>query len=108
MIQVLQRAIGVLELLAEQEPMTLKELTEATGIKKPTLCLILKSLVELGCAEKAGNGIYVTGSKLQELAALPRKRSTVVFQGWGLNPHSGLLSLSSKTKIMTPRPSRSC
>lgn len=77
MIQVLQRAVRVLGILAEREPMTLAELTEATGLKKPTLCLILKSMVELGCLEKAGSGIYITGSKLQELAALPRRRSTV-------------------------------
>ena len=40
-----------MEILAEREPMSLGELTAATGLKKPTLCLILKSLVELGCLE---------------------------------------------------------
>jgi IclR family acetate operon transcriptional repressor len=77
MIQVLQRAVRVLEILAEREPMTLAELTGETGLKKPTLCLILKTMVELGCAEKVESGVYATGPKLQELAALPRRRSTV-------------------------------
>ncbi len=77
MIQVLERAARILEILAEREPLTLAELTAETGLKKPTLCLILKSLVELGCAEKVGTGLYATGPKLQDLAALPRRRSTV-------------------------------
>ena len=77
MIQVLERAAEILGILAAEEPMSLKDLAERTGLKKPTLCLILKSLVELGLVEKAGTGIYATGAGLQELAALPRRRKTV-------------------------------
>lgn len=77
MIQVLQRAAEVLDLLAAEEPLSLKELTERTGFKKPTLCLILKSLVELGLAEKRGTGIYATGPALRDMAFRQHRRRTV-------------------------------
>ena len=77
MIQVLQRAFGVLDMLAEAEPLTLGEMTERTGMKKPTLCLILKSLVELGAVRKVETGLYATGSTLQQLALKPRRMGAI-------------------------------
>lgn len=75
MIQVIERAFGVLELLAADEPLTLRELTARTKLNKSTLCVILKSLVDLGYARKTDqNGEYATGPKLQETAFPSRKR----------------------------------
>ncbi len=75
MIQVIQRAFGVLEILAADEPLPLRELAARTRLNKSTLCVILKSLVELGYARKTDqSGQYATGPRLQEIAFPLRKQ----------------------------------
>lgn len=68
MIQVLQRAFSVLELVSDRD-MGLAELSEATGIQKTTLCNILKTLTDLGALRRTSTGRYAIGSKLVDLAA---------------------------------------
>ena len=68
MIQVLQRTFGILEHLSALTSKSVKELAEATGLKKSTLCNILKTLTDLGYAVKVHRGEYKLGSKLAELA----------------------------------------
>ena len=46
----------------------MKELAELTGLKKSTLCNILKTLTELGYVTKAVRGVYRVGPKLGEIA----------------------------------------
>ncbi len=73
MIQVLKRASVVLDLLAEGQVRTLKELAALTGLKKPTLYVILKSLVELGYVAKGADSRYQLGGKLLALTYSRRK-----------------------------------
>ena len=67
MIQVVNRAFGILEHLAANGSTTVKELAETTRLKKSTLCNILKTLVELGYVTKTQRGRYQVGSRLAEV-----------------------------------------
>ena len=68
MIKVLKKASDVLELIGREGGMSLKNLCAATGLKKPGLFLILKSLTELGLVRKAGANGYEIGDRLLQIA----------------------------------------
>jgi DNA-binding IclR family transcriptional regulator len=68
MIQVLERAFKILELLSPDKGRSLDNLTVATSINKGTLCNILRTLVEMGYVEKSGNGSYLISKKFYELS----------------------------------------
>ncbi len=67
-IQVVNRAFGILEHLAANGPTTVKELAETTRLKKSTLCNILKTLTELRYVRKTQRGLYQVGDRLAEVA----------------------------------------
>ncbi len=68
MIQVLARAFGILEGLSSKGSASVKELAVLTGLKKSTLCNILRTLLDLGCLTKTERGSYRLGPKLGEIA----------------------------------------
>ena len=80
MIQVLGRAFLLLDLLHEREPQTLAELTRATGLQKPTVHNILKTLSAHGAVCRTPDGRYALGPKLGEWAgpAAPRSRRALL------------------------------
>jgi len=81
MIQVLVRAFGILEHLSAEESASLTELAEATGLKKSTLCNILKTLVDLGYVTKTQRGSYRLGPRLGELARPELQQDALVRLG---------------------------
>jgi IclR family acetate operon transcriptional repressor len=68
MIQVLHRALGILEELSARGSGSVKDLAASTGLKKSTLCNILKTLTQLGYVTKAERGRYRLGPKLGQIA----------------------------------------
>jgi DNA-binding IclR family transcriptional regulator len=68
MIQVLARGFGILEELSSKGSASLKDLAAVTGLKKSTLCNILKTLGDLGYVTKTERGSYRLGPKLVEIA----------------------------------------
>jgi DNA-binding IclR family transcriptional regulator len=78
MIQVIERAFRILELLAKEEPLELRALAEKTGQKKPTLCVQLKTLSALGYIQQNQRGEYEIGPKLHDIAFPSRKRNIVI------------------------------
>ncbi len=68
MIQVLERAFLVLDLLHPEER-SLAELTRATGLQKTTLHNILKTLTQIGAVCRTDTGRYALGPKIAGLAA---------------------------------------
>jgi DNA-binding IclR family transcriptional regulator len=67
MIQVLSKTAKILDLVSLHKSCSLKELTIMTGMKKPTLFVILKSLINIGYLDKDSESNYVLGKKLCEL-----------------------------------------
>ena len=57
MIQAIKRAFDVVELLADAETLSLKELASLSRMKKTTLCMILKTLAEMGYVRKQDHGL---------------------------------------------------
>lgn len=68
MIQVLERASTILDLLRAGEGLTFTDVWKGSGLNKATASNILKTLVALGFAEKGGDDRYRLGPKLAELA----------------------------------------
>jgi DNA-binding IclR family transcriptional regulator len=68
MIQVLARGFAILEELSSKGLASLKELAGVTGLKKSTLCNILRTLSDLGYVMKTERGSYRLGPKLGEIA----------------------------------------
>ncbi|NLW49948.1 MAG: helix-turn-helix domain-containing protein [Candidatus Brocadiaceae bacterium] len=68
MIQVLSRALGILEELSARESGSVKELAASSGLKKSTLCNILKTLAQLGYVTRSGRGTYRLGPRLGQIA----------------------------------------
>lgn len=66
---VIEKTSRILDIVSKKEPCSLLELTECTGMKKPTLFLILKSMVKVGMLEKNPENMYSLGKKLFELTA---------------------------------------
>jgi len=77
MIHVLAKSAAVLGLVSRHEPCSLSYLVGVSGIKKPTLYVILQSLAELGFLSKTAESEYRLGPKLMELAQ-PRREDAVL------------------------------
>jgi len=69
---VIEKTARILRLVQENEPCSLKELTALAGMKKPTLFLILKSLVKVGYLEKSPDNMYSLGPTLFDLTSTRR------------------------------------
>jgi len=80
-IQVIGRAFGILEYLADKGPSSVKKLAAVTGLKKGTLCNILKTMSELGYVEKVERGLYAVGARLAEVAGPQMEQDAVVRLG---------------------------
>ena len=77
-IQVLERAMGLLDALAAQpDPVTLKELAHTTGLHPSTAHRILNDLVVGRYVERVDNGLYQLGMRLLELGSLVKCRLNV-------------------------------
>lgn len=77
MIQVIKRAHRILELLKEQGALSLSRLQKETGINKTTLSNILKTMCSLGFTQRKGEGIYILGHFIYDLAFQELKMKTV-------------------------------
>jgi DNA-binding IclR family transcriptional regulator len=67
-IQVIARVSRLLETIAaHDEPVSLKVLSNATGLHPSTAFRILGSLIEHGFVERGSAGRYCLGVKLQQL-----------------------------------------
>lgn len=69
MIQVVNRAFGVLTVLHEEQPLPLREIALRTGLRKTTLCNILKTLEGLEVVICNRGGFYELGPELPRLAS---------------------------------------
>ncbi|OGV51538.1 MAG: hypothetical protein A2017_01845 [Lentisphaerae bacterium GWF2_44_16] len=78
MIQVIERVFGIIEMLSKEETLRLRELAEAKGLNKATLCNILKTLVDLGYVEKRGDSQYALSEKFQSLAYSRAQKSSLL------------------------------
>jgi len=77
-IQVLQRAMLLLDVLARQaEPMALKHLAAAAGLHTSTAHRILNDLVVGRYVERVDSGLYRLGMRLLELGSLVKGRLNV-------------------------------
>ncbi|MBT3376807.1 MAG: helix-turn-helix domain-containing protein [Lentisphaerae bacterium] len=69
MIQVVKRTFSVLAVLHEEQPLPLREIALRTGLRKTTLCNILKTLENLGVLTGSRGGFYELGPQLARLAS---------------------------------------
>ena len=77
-IQVLERAMRLLDALAAQpEPVSLKELAQATGLHSSTAHRILSDLAVGRYVERVDSGVYQLGMRLLELGSRVRGRLNV-------------------------------
>ncbi|MFF7396451.1 IclR family transcriptional regulator [Achromobacter sp. NPDC008082] len=77
-IQVIERAMRLLDALAaQQDPVTLKELSATTGLHASTAHRILNDLVVGRYVERVDNGLYQLGMRLLELGSLVKGRLNV-------------------------------
>ena len=77
-IQVLDRAMRILDVLAGQpDPVTLKELSAATGLHASTTHRILADLAVGRYVERVDSGLYRLGMRLLELGSLVKGRLDV-------------------------------
>ncbi|CAM5206436.1 DNA-binding IclR family transcriptional regulator OS=Castellaniella defragrans OX=75697 GN=HNR28_001222 PE=4 SV=1 [Castellaniella defragrans] len=77
-IQVLDRAMRILDVLASQrDPVTLKELSTATGLHASTTHRILADLAVGRYVERVDSGLYQLGMRLLELGSLVKGRLDV-------------------------------
>lgn len=77
-IQVLDRAIRLLDVLARQtEPTALKDLAAVTGLHTSTAHRILNDLVAGRYVERVDSGLYQLGMRLLELGSLVKGRLNV-------------------------------
>src|SRR6478609_647305 len=77
-IQVIERAMRLLDALAaQQNPVTLKELSATTGLHASTAHRILNDLVVGRYVERVDNGLYQLGMRLLELGSLVKGRLNV-------------------------------
>jgi DNA-binding IclR family transcriptional regulator len=77
-IQVLERAFALLEILASQpDPMSLKEISERTGLHPSTAHRILNDLAIGRFADRPAAGTYRLGMRLLELGNLVKARLDV-------------------------------
>jgi DNA-binding IclR family transcriptional regulator len=77
-IQVLERAMQLLDVLARQpEPVALKDIAAATGLHTSTAHRILNDLVAGRYVERVDSGLYQLGMRLLELGSLVKGRLNV-------------------------------
>lgn len=77
-IQVLERAMRLLDVLARQsDPMPLKDLAASTGLHTSTTHRILNDLVAGRYVERVDSGMYRLGMRLLELGSLVKGRLDV-------------------------------
>lgn len=77
-IQVLERAMRLLDVLARQaDPVPLKDLAAATGLHTSTTHRILNDLVVGRYVERVDSGLYQLGMRLLELGSLVKGRLNV-------------------------------
>ena len=77
-IQVLERSFALLDLLASyQDPVSLKEISERTGLHPSTAHRILNDLTIGGFVERPQAGSYRLGMRLLELGNLVKTRLDV-------------------------------
>jgi IclR family acetate operon transcriptional repressor len=77
-IQVLERAMSLLDVLARQtDPVPLKELAAATGLHTSTTHRILNDLVVGRYVERVDSGLYQLGMRLLELGSMVKRRLNV-------------------------------
>ncbi|MDD3155597.1 MAG: helix-turn-helix domain-containing protein [Victivallaceae bacterium] len=86
---VIKKTVQILECAAAMEPCSLAELTDATGMKKPALYQILKSLTETGMLEKDNRRKYHLGSRLFQLTMRRRKRDALRYWGERIAQETG-------------------
>ena len=68
MIQVIERSFAVVEHIAAHEAASVKDLAEACGLAKGTLCNILRTLSGLGYVAKGKDRLWMLGPKWREVA----------------------------------------
>jgi DNA-binding IclR family transcriptional regulator len=78
MIQVIERMSEILEHLSEKEKLSLKELHLLTGLKKPTLYVILKTLISLGYIKKTQDKKYTFADKMYHLTYSYLRKNTIL------------------------------
>lgn len=71
MIQVVERAVKILEELALDGEVPLESMVRLSGLNKGTLCNILRSLIDMNWVEKCGRGNYRLSSHFRELCDAP-------------------------------------
>src|SRR5690606_17064556 len=77
-IQVLERATRLLDVLASHsEPVALKDLAAATGLRTSTTHRILNDLVAGRYVDRVDSGMYQLGMRLLELGSLVKRRLNV-------------------------------
>ncbi len=74
MIQVIERAFGVLEFLSAEGEASLKEISDSVGLKNTTVSNILRSLIDLGYMEKDDRNRYRLSKQFHVLAETDRNR----------------------------------
>lgn len=79
MIQVIARLFQSLEIIAGSKALSLKKLSDKTGLKKTTLFTILKTTIELGYLEQDRDGNYHLSPKFVELTG--EKNRMVLLKG---------------------------
>ncbi len=68
MIQVIERAAEIMDVLRLNSEATLTQISVETRLKKSTLCTLLGSLCAVGYVRKTGEGVYALGEGLLALA----------------------------------------
>src|SRR5699024_9473633 len=70
-MSMLARGLSLLELFTARDPeLSLAELTQRSGLAKPTVYRLLGELVEWGVVERSNSGRYRLGTKLFRLGQL--------------------------------------
>ncbi|MFH1377203.1 MAG: IclR family transcriptional regulator [Planctomycetota bacterium] len=77
MLQLIDRAADVLDTLASDDGLQLKDIASRTALNKATLCNILKSLQSHGFVEQQANGGYSIGPAIVRLAQNRLTRTTL-------------------------------
>ena len=82
MIQVIERAVKIIEELALDGEVPLESMVRLHGLNKGTLCNILRALVDLQWVEKCGRGNYRLNDHFRELCNTPEwdKRGVEIMQ----------------------------
>ena len=75
MIQVIGKVFNIMELLRDNQKLSLGLLAKRSGIHKSTLCNLLRTMTALGYIDNDGNGNYSISEKFKQLAMpLPQEK----------------------------------